>query len=268
MPGILSRQERFAVVGSTNDVVRGWLADGTPEVCLAIADEQTAGRGRDGRSWTAPPGSSLLLSLGFRPLWLTPEHAWRLGAVVSLAMAGAADDAVGRPSGTVRLKWPNDLVVAHDGWIRKLAGVLGETDGLGSGDPRAVVGIGVNADWSADDFPVELAGSMTSLREIAGGPVDRGSLLDDFVGRLEPAVEELRAGRFEATEWIGRQVTTSRDVELVDPDGARSTVRAIGVDPDTGALLVDDPDATRGTRSVMIGEVRHVRPASRAGAGV
>jgi BirA family biotin operon repressor/biotin-[acetyl-CoA-carboxylase] ligase len=268
MPGILARQERFAVVGSTNDVVRGWLADGTPEVCLAIADEQTAGRGRDGRSWTAPPGSSLLLSLGFRPLWLTPEHAWRLGAVVSLAMAGAADDAIGRPAGTIRLKWPNDLAVAHDGGIRKLAGVLGETDGLGSADPRAVVGIGVNVDWTADDFPTELADSMTSLREVAGRPVDRGSLLDRFVDRIDAAVEGLRAGRFDAADWIDRQVTTGRDVELIDPDGGRSTVRAAGVDPDTGALLVDDPGTTRGTRSVMVGDIRHVRPAPRAGAGV
>ena len=61
MADLLARRERFAVVGSTNDVVRGWLADGTPEVCLAVADEQTAGRGREGRTWQAPPGGALLL---------------------------------------------------------------------------------------------------------------------------------------------------------------------------------------------------------------
>ncbi len=70
MTAFLARSERFAEVGSTNDVVRDWLADGTPEVCLAIADEQSAGRGRDGRTWVAPPGAALLLSLGFRPTWL------------------------------------------------------------------------------------------------------------------------------------------------------------------------------------------------------
>ena len=57
----LARRERFARVGSTNDVVRAWLDDGAPEVCLAVADEQTAGRGRDGRTWTAPPGAGLLV---------------------------------------------------------------------------------------------------------------------------------------------------------------------------------------------------------------
>ena len=61
--------------------MRDWLADGTPEVCLAIADEQTAGRGREGRAWVAPDGAALLLSLGFRPTWLEPERVWRLAAV-------------------------------------------------------------------------------------------------------------------------------------------------------------------------------------------
>src|SRR5438046_9118589 len=88
--GWLARLERFDVVGSTNDIVMGWLRDGTPEVCVAIAGEQQAGRGRSGRSWMAPPGAALLLSAGFRPTWLAPEQAWRLGAIVSLALAASA----------------------------------------------------------------------------------------------------------------------------------------------------------------------------------
>ncbi|MDQ2965939.1 MAG: hypothetical protein M3R57_08835, partial [Chloroflexota bacterium] len=98
----LSRTERFAIVGSTNDVVRGWLADGTPEVCLAVADEQSAGRGREGRSWQAPAGAALLLSLGFRPNWLLADQAWRLAAITSLAMAEAAEDVAGLETGTIR----------------------------------------------------------------------------------------------------------------------------------------------------------------------
>src|SRR4249919_1694082 len=70
MTSFLARRESFERVGSTNDVVRGWLADGTPEVCLAVAAEQTAGRGRQGRTWVAPRGAALLLSVGFRPAWL------------------------------------------------------------------------------------------------------------------------------------------------------------------------------------------------------
>ena len=93
---VIRRQERFASVGSTNDVVRSWLAAGEPEICLAVADEQTAGRGRNGRIWTAPAGVGLLLSLGFRPNWLAPDRVWRLAATVSLAMAHASEEVAGR----------------------------------------------------------------------------------------------------------------------------------------------------------------------------
>ena len=255
MPGSISRLERFAFVGSTNDVVRGWLADGTPEICVAVADEQTAGRGRDGRSWTAPAGSALLLSIGFRPAWLRPDHIWRLAAISSVAMAEAGEEVAALPSGTILLKWPNDLVLETGDGVRKLAGVLGETDGLGTDDPRAVIGIGVNGDWARSDFPAELAGSMTSLRELAGRPVDHDALLQRFVGRLEAATADLREGRFDDAGWSARQVTSGRDIDLIRPDGSRTTVRATGVDIDFGALLI-------GETRILVGEIDHVRLAA------
>jgi BirA family biotin operon repressor/biotin-[acetyl-CoA-carboxylase] ligase len=280
MPDFLARQERFAVVGSTNDVVRDWLATGTPEVCLAIADEQRAGRGREGRSWVAPRGAALLLSLGFRPTWLEPDRVWRLAATVSLAMADAAEEAAGLPDGAIRLKWPNDLVVETAGLavpvpperpseVRKLAGVLGETDGLGTDDPRAVIGIGVNTDWAAADFPPELASSMTSLREASHGrPIDQVALLDGFLGRLEVRIEALRGGRFDVGDWTARQLTSGRFVELAAPDGTATTVRALGVDIASGGLVVDDPATPGGERTVVVGEIRHVRLAAPASSGV
>src|SRR3954454_16661004 len=97
MTPFLARREHLARVGSTNDVVRDWLAAGTPEGCLAIADEQTAGRGRSGRTWIGPPGAALLLSLGFRPAWLAPDRVWQLASSSSLAMAEAAEDAADLP---------------------------------------------------------------------------------------------------------------------------------------------------------------------------
>jgi BirA family biotin operon repressor/biotin-[acetyl-CoA-carboxylase] ligase len=271
MADFLSRQERFATVGSTNDVVRGWLAAGTPEVALAVADEQTAGRGRDGRSWVAPAGGALLLSLGFRPTWLSPAHAWRLAATTSLAMADAAEEVAGLPDRAVRLKWPNDLVIETDGLavpiapaeptaVRKVAGVLGETEGLGTDDPRVVVGIGLNTDWAAADFPPDLADAMTSLREASHGrPVDHVALLDAFLGRLEVRIEALRGGRFDVGDWTERQLTTGRDVRLMVPDGSSRVVRALGVDAATGALVIEDPEARGGERAVVVGEIGHVR---------
>jgi BirA family biotin operon repressor/biotin-[acetyl-CoA-carboxylase] ligase len=280
---VISRVERFASVGSTNDIVRAWLHDATPEVCLAVADEQTAGRGRHGRTWTAPPGAALLVSLGFRPAWIAPDRTWRLAATVALAMGDAAEDVAGLPVGAVRLKWPNDLVIEVGGPgtllvgdltpesarallaapldVRKLAGILGESDGLGTDDPRVVVGIGINADWARDDFPPDIAHAMTSLREASGGrPIDRDALLDAFLGRLEARLHALRAGFFDIATWAGRQVTTGRLVTLEAGDGSPTgPFLALGVDAGTGALVVEDDRAPGGERQVVAGEVVRVR---------
>ena len=272
-----SRLEWFEQVGSTNDLVAGWLRDGVPEVCVAAAEEQTGGRGRSGRIWSAPRGAALLCSLGFRPTWLEPERPWRLAAIVSLAMADAAEHLVGLALGAIRLKWPNDLVIATDragavvsdpaGFetsgdlvVQKLAGVLGETDGLGTADVRAVVGIGVNAGWNRADFPPELEAGMTSLLDASGGrPIDPRALLDAFLARLEPAVNALRAGRFDTAAWTLRQLTNGRLVRLERPDGTVETVQALGVDGASGALVVADPRAAGRERHVLVGEIQHLR---------
>jgi len=282
----ISRLERFAFVGSTNDVVRQWLADGTPEICVAAAEAQTEGRGRRGRRWVAPPGAALLLSVGFRPSWLPIDRGWRLPATVSLAMADAAEDAAGLPTGSIGLKWPNDLVVEVAGpkallagetsaaavaelldapvAIRKLAGVLGESDGLGTADPRVVVGIGINTDWPRGDFPAELESSMTSLAAASGGrPIDNEALLAAFVDRLEGRIEALRAGFFDLADWVSRQATTGRDVhvELDDrlaPEGRSLVARAVGVDAATGGLVVVAPGSAT-ERTIHAGEVVHIR---------
>ncbi len=182
-------------------------------------------------------------------------------------MADAAEAVAGLPDGTIRLKWPNDLVVEDtEGRVRKLAGVLGETDGLGTDEPRAVVGLGINADWPAATFPPALADSMTSLRETTGGrPVDRETLADAFVVRLEARVEALRADRFDKAGWADRQSTTGRIVELVRPDGTSELVRALGVESGTGALLVEDAATADGSRPVLVGEIRHARLAPTVG---
>jgi BirA family biotin operon repressor/biotin-[acetyl-CoA-carboxylase] ligase len=262
-----SRQERFARVASTNDVVRDWLAAGAAEVCVAVADEQTAGRGRDGRTWIAPPGGALLVSLGFRPAWIPAGQTWRLAALISLAMAEAAEDVASLPGGSIRLKWPNDIVAvdggptdARSGTLRKLAGVLGETDGLGTADPRVAIGLGLNAGWQRVAFPPELEAQMTSLHELSGGrPIDTLLLLETFLSRSEARVEALRSGSFDVANWTARQITTGRDVGIEMPSGERRTVRALGVDVDSGGLVVAAPDGDAGERLVHSGEIRHVR---------
>jgi BirA family biotin operon repressor/biotin-[acetyl-CoA-carboxylase] ligase len=170
-------------------------------------------------------------------------------------MAQAAEATAELPNGTIRLKWPNDLVLdAGDGWL-KLGGVLGETEGLGTADPRVVLGIGVNADWAKADFPAEIAAAMTSLREAAADrPIPPDDLLVAFLPRLETGIEALRGRTFDAGEWQTRQATTGRRIRLELPDGPAEDVFAAGVDPTTGALLLDDG------RRVLSAEIRHLRP--------
>jgi BirA family biotin operon repressor/biotin-[acetyl-CoA-carboxylase] ligase len=268
-PTFLSRQERFRSVPSTNDVVRTWMTAGTGEVCLAVADEQTAGRGRSGRTWVAPAGAALLLSLGFEPAYVAPDRLWRVAAIVALAMADAAEEVAGLPMRMLKLKWPNDIVVdapdAPSG-VRKIAGLLGETEGAGTPGVRAVVGIGINADWPREQFPGELAETMTSLREASRGrPIDSAELLDAFLLRLEPRLLGLRDGHFDVAGWHDRQITTGRSVRVEMPDGTAQVVVAVGVDGASGALLVED--TLGGERELLVGEVTQVRlvPGSAAG---
>jgi biotin-(acetyl-CoA carboxylase) ligase len=102
---------------------------------------------------------------------------------------------------------------------------------------------------------------MTSLHEATGGrPIDPAGLVDAFVERLEPGVEALRAGEFDGATWAERQVTTGRTIRLETPGGGE-VVRALGVDAASGALLIDDALGRAGRRSVMVGEIRHVRMA-------
>ena len=116
--------------------------------------------------------------------------------------------------------------------------MLGESVAAGDLVGWSVVGIGINVDWAAADFPPHLRATMTSLREMAGRPVDREQLLDEFLARLEPRYETLRSGSFDGAAWSTRQVTTGQQVE-VDVGGGRVVVgRAEGVDPESGALMV------------------------------
>lgn len=260
----LSRLERHGTVDSTQRLVRAWLDAGTPEVAVATAEEQVAGRGRHGREWLAPPGAALLLSCGFRPPDLPLARAWQLAATAALAMLDAAEDAAGLRDGTLWLKWPNDIVLeADDGRLLKVAGVLGETTTRGDRVATAVVGLGLNADWPASTFPPGLVGTMSSLREASGGrPIDREALLAGFLDRLEPRYELLTAGRFDAGGWSVRQRTTGHAVEVLLGETVLRG-EAVGVDPVSGALLVESDGLERAVDSGEVTRCRVIRPLSR-----
>src|SRR5271165_6997672 len=146
---------RFPSIDSTNRYLLDEARAGAPADIVATADHQTAGRGRLGRSWVAPPGANLLLSVLLRPP-LDPADRHLAGTALALAAVETVGVLVGADGGprSVGVKWPNDLVAA-DG--RKVAGVLAEGD-LSSGTPGlpapVVVGIGINVNWPVDDDDV------------------------------------------------------------------------------------------------------------------
>ena len=249
----IARLERFARVASTQDVVRAWLADGQAEICLAVADEQFAGRGRFRRPWLAPPGRALLVSAGLRPTSLPPRQAWRLPAVCAMAMLQAALQMLGPRADRLALKWPNDIVALGDGRVRKVGGVLAEAETGPGRLSSVVVGLGINVEWSAAEFPAELAAGMGSLSEAAGRSVDRDALLDAWVAHLLPLYEGLLAGGFDGRGWSAAQVTTGADV-VVESGAGRLQGRGLGVDVESGALMLQEAGSGE-VRVIGVGDV-------------
>ncbi len=185
--------------GSTNVDVMALAQDGAPEGIVVVADHQTAGRGRAGRSWTAPPGVSLLCTLLLRP----PA---RVAPLVTVALAVAASEAVEDVAGfSPGLKWPNDLVVdGADGVTRKLAGILadaawppGSHTAAGHRAPAAheratvAAGIGINVDWPRD-LPADLEGIAIACNHVSGRAVDRGVLLHALLRRFDERYTQRR----------------------------------------------------------------------------
>jgi len=224
-------------VTSTNDEVASRARSGAvPEGIVVVADAQTAGRGRRGRAWEAPPGSSLLVSVLLRP------KAPHLGLV---AAGLAAVDACRSVTGVdASLKWPNDLMVDGKG---KLAGILAEA----VADGGVVVGLGLNVDWSTTPLPpgaTSLA-EVTGMAEVTGTGFDRAPLLVAYLVALEHRCrqepDEIMSTYRAACSTIGRRVR----VEL--PGGASHEGVATDVD-DTGRLVVAD-------RAIAAGDVVHLR---------
>lgn len=259
-----SEIRRFSSLDSTNryllDVARRRPQPGL----VVVADHQSAGRGRLGRSWEAPPGANVLASVLLVPS-LPVDQLHLCSAAVSLAAAEACAAATGV---TVSLKWPNDLVVGE----RKLAGVLAETVPLSGGeaDQRAsravVVGVGMNVGWPPPDdadgtasVPDELRASATSLVRETGRHVAPAHLLSRFLLALEPKVDALDdvSGRLRvAHEYRSRCDTVGRRVRVVLADGEISGT-ATDVTAE-GHLLVDVGACIV---TVTAGDVVHVRGA-------
>jgi BirA family biotin operon repressor/biotin-[acetyl-CoA-carboxylase] ligase len=256
--GRFARIEWVERTGSTNTDLIQRARAGEPEQVL-VADEQTAGRGRLGRSWQAPPGGSLLCSVLVRE-----DLAASDAARVTMALGVAATDACRSVAPVdVGLKWPNDLVavgVGDDGGDRKVSGMLAESVLDGDRVAAIVAGIGVNVNWP-DDLPGELGATATSLRHLAGRDVDDGIDRVDLLVALLRGLEANLAGDHAALlgAYRERSATLGRHVRIEQAAGTW-TGRARDVTA-AGALVVE-PTGGGAVREVHAADVVHLRPLS------
>jgi len=233
--------------GSTNADL---LARGGPEGQVLVAEEQTAGRGRMGRSWVSQPGAALTFSVLLRPSGVPPARRGWLPLLAGVAVATAVRSVAGVPA---TLKWPND-VLADD---KKLAGILAEQSG-----ELVVVGIGINVATPSDALPVSPTGLPATSLLVEGADVPRDTLLIEVLRQLErlylafrEAPDPRRSGLL--TSYVDLCATLGRAVRVELP-GDRSVVGAAeGIDAD-GRLLVRETGTTSLT-PISAGDVIHLR---------
>jgi BirA family biotin operon repressor/biotin-[acetyl-CoA-carboxylase] ligase len=156
------------------------LGSGLDEGAIAVTDHQTGGRGRLGRRWEAPPGSSLLVSVLLQPP--TERHLPELSLVAALAAAETVEGATGL---SAQIKWPNDVMLNR----RKVAGILSELS-----DGTVVVGVGMNVNQGRDELPPDTPTQAGSLRTLTGTTYDRAVLLGSLLLRLERCYDTWRRG--------------------------------------------------------------------------
>lgn len=240
------QMELLATCPSTNDRAAELARQGAPEGTLVVADAQTGGRGRLGRTWHSPAGANLYLSLLLRPT-RPPADVPPLTLLAGAALAGAVAALGGEP----RLKWPNDVLLrGPEGW-RKTAGILTEMASERDRVRHVVVGIGVNVNLTA--LPAELSDRATSLRLALGRTIARDALLAELLNLFEPLYDAFdRDGPAVAVRaWRPYAAFGLRcRIDAGDRPAFEAVLRDVD---DVGNLIVEDDSGTR-TR-VLAGDV-------------
>jgi len=237
----------FDDIGSTNDRALAWAEAGAEEGCVVLADAQSAGRGRLGRTWASPAGAGIYVSVVLRP------GAQAMPLLTMAAGLGVSEGVAASTGLQTHVKWPNDVCVAGRP-PRKLAGLLAEGGSSADRVLHVVLGIGINVLPAA--YPPDVAARATSLEGELGRAVPRGAVLAECLAGVWRRYEMLAAGRSGEVlaAWRDRASTTfGRRVEWDEPGGAR---RGIARDVDASGALVVAGDS--GVVRLTAGEVRWV----------
>lgn len=256
--------EVVAETGSTNADLVARARAGEASGLVLTTDHQNSGRGRLARTWTAPPRSSIAVSVLLRPDGVPANRLGWLGIGAGVALARTLTKRFGLPA---RLKWPNDVLVPPEpvantqDW-RKIAGILAEAiPATASAPPAVVIGTGLNVSLTEDELPVPTA---TSMLLAGAASVDRSVVLTAYLRELAATVQTLLdASGDPRSSGLGaayRELcdTLGRRVEVHLPSGAVHRGTAHEVDDD-GALVVTSDDG--GSATFSAGDVVHLRPA-------
>ena len=232
-------------IGSTNDEAKKLAAEGAPHGTVIIADHQTKGRGRMGRTFQSAGGKGIYMSVILRPL-CKPTELMHLTCAVAVAMCDAVENTCGIRPG---VKWINDLILQE----RKLGGILTEMAlGADGSVSYAVVGVGINCSQKTEDFPSEIQDIAISLETALGRPISRAVLAAEMVKSLAQMAEDLQRKKFMMLDiYRSDCVTIGKDVTVHTPT-ENLQGRALDVDSD-GALVVRFSDGS--IRTVQAGEV-------------
>lgn len=226
------RIDCFDSIDSTNAYLKRIALDGAPDGTVAVAAEQTSGRGRRGRSFQSAAGKGVYLSILLRPD-MTPQQLMPLTGLIAVAMSRAVDRVAGTHS---QIKWTNDLVLNS----RKLCGILTELSVEGeTGELQYVVaGIGFNVSQREEDFDGEVAKIATSILRETGKLVSRAALSAAMIEELDTLYAALKSGDTGAylDEYRRRCVTIGREVQLLWQD-TKEKVTALDVDEEFGLVV-------------------------------
>ena len=232
----------YGRVDSTNALSKKLAGEGAPQGTLVVAEEQTAGRGRRGRRWLAPAGSSLLVSFILRPS-LAPEGLPLLLMASALAVARAIEESTGL---AVHFKWPNDIMLRD----KKAGGILIETGLSGQDVDYAVIGIGLNVNLDVARIP-EIATTATSISAALGEETSRLKILRSLLKSMEREYLLLQRGHSPVARWAARLSQLGQQVQVSTPWG-RDTGQLEGVDAD-GTLILRRSDGTEAR--ITVGDV-------------
>lgn len=228
---------RFGQVTSTNTLLRDYAERGEPEGLVIAADEQTAGRGRLGRRWIVPRATSLQFSVLLRPP-LSPQNAARLLPMAALAVARTLEQELRLET---QLKWPNDVLVADSKRsFKKVCGILIESSVQDDALRYAILGIGLNVNYTMSDYP-ELASLAITVQDAVGHPVDRDALQAALLDELDHRYRRVCRGESLQEEYRARLTMLGQRVRVARGDQILEGI-ASDVDAD-GALILTQGDA-------------------------